>query len=205
MDARLVLDYPLCHIRKHSSIHHRFGIRPAALQIRYTTTASKAAVIFVCPHLHWRALLSAPRALHLFCHRGSDKYIHRELDSPAVFSLNLSDNASSQTGASSSPAALTASQLPSAAADPNVAPVRSGTSERGAADASSLNRGCSRANSPPVVATALTGDLIRSKFPPPPLLDPSRLPLFLFPPRVSLCAGGACGRAVPRTLRGLAD
>lgn len=127
MDAQSVLDYPLCHIRKRSSIHHRFGIRPAALQIRYSTTASNAAVIFVCPHLHWRALPSALRALH---RRGSDKYIHRELDSSAVFSLKLSDNNSSQAGASSSPAALTASQLPSAAADPNVAPVRSGRSRR---------------------------------------------------------------------------
>lgn len=200
MEAQLVVDYPLCRIRKHSSIQHRFGIRPAALQIRYTATASKAAVLFVWPHLHWRTLLSALRALHLFCHRGSDKYIHRELDSPAVFSLNLSGNSSSQTGASSWPAAPTASQLPSAAADPNVAPLRSGTS-----DESSLNRRCSRANSPPVVATALTGDLIRSKFPPLSSTPPSRLPLFLFPPRVSLCAGGACGRAVPRTLRGHAD
>lgn len=146
-NAQPVLDYPLCHIRKHSSIHHRFGIRPAALQIRYTTTASKAAVIFACPHLHWRTLLSALRALHLFNHRGSNKYIHRELDSSAVFSLNLSDNSSSQTGASSSPAAVTASQLPSGAADPNAAPERSGTSERGAADESSLNRIYCRSNS----------------------------------------------------------
>lgn len=115
MDAQPVM-YPLCHIRKHSSLHHRFGIRPAALQIRYTTTASKAAVIFVCAHLRWRTLLSALRALHLFCHRGSDKYIQRELDSSAVLILNLSD--SSQAGASSSPAA----QLASAAADPDAAP-----------------------------------------------------------------------------------
>lgn len=114
----------------------------------------------------------------------------------AAFSLNLLPSSSCrQTGASSS-TGLNFRLLP-------MELIQNVRCALGSPTDSSLNRIRSLANSALVVATAHTGDLIRSNLPPPLFLDPS-LPPASSHHAFSLYAGGACGRAVPRTLRGLA-
>lgn len=131
------------------------------------------------------------RPLDLFSYCSSDKYIPDEHAPPfcSVQTYHTITTARREHPPHAhSPQALRASQLgdPSAVtgSNPNVTPVavrlRSRCVTLTAADRepstmAALIRTCSRANPPPMAATTLTGNLIRSKLPSHPPLSPSRV------------------------------